>query len=145
MLRDASVSAPVRYKSSSPADRNSSPGLSCRLFWGSVSSGIVLPQGPRRARYKGPKLRPGGAWGSSRSNHTASADLFPHLRRRIGHRLQFAERRGARHVFHAAIGRGHELVGRDVFQPVADAVGHGVDALDLGIAEVEHAEHDLLA
>jgi hypothetical protein len=48
----------------------------------------------------------------------------------------------ARHVLHAAIGRDHQPVGGDMLQAVADAIGHHVSGFDLGIAEVEHAEHD---
>ena len=48
----------------------------------------------------------------------------------------------ARHVFHAAIGRDDEAIGRDMLQPVANPAGHHIGGFDLGIAEVEHAEHD---
>src|SRR3954454_13302210 len=74
----------------------------------------------------------------------SSTKLLPNLGRRIAHRLQFPERDGAWHVFHATIGRRNETIGRHIFQAVANAVGDRVDALDLGVCEVEHTEHDFL-
>ena len=50
----------------------------------------------------------------------------------------------ARHVFHAAIRCGDQPVRRDIFEAVADAVGDHVGGLDLGIAEIDHAQHDFL-
>src|SRR3954447_5513971 len=79
-----------------------------------------------------------------RTARTSSTKLLPNLGRRIAHRLQFSKRDDAWHVFHAAIGRGNETIGRHIFQAVANAVSDGIDALDLGVCEVEHTEHDFL-
>src|SRR5262252_7521183 len=49
----------------------------------------------------------------------ASGKLLSYQCRRVRHRLQLAEGGGARHVFHAAIGRGHQPLRRQVFEPVA--------------------------
>ena len=61
------------------------------------------------------------------------------MRRRLAHRLQFPERGSARHVFHAAVRRDHESIRGDMFQPVADALGHHGDRLDLGDPTIEPA------
>src|SRR6266566_10008331 len=74
---------------------------------------------------------------------SAAADLLPHDRSRMAHYLQLSECGCARHVFHAAVGRRDQPFGRDIFQPIADAAGDDIDAFNLGIAEIEHAEHDL--
>ncbi len=69
---------------------------------------------------------------------------LPHDRRRPRRGLQLAEGGGAREVLHAAVGGGEELVGRQVLQAGTDAVGDLLRRLDLGIVEVDHAQHHLL-
>src|SRR3954453_9516735 len=76
------------------------------------------------------------------SGFTPSTDFGPDLCRSIAHGLQFSERDMTRHVFHAAIRRDHKAIRRDMLEAVADSIRDHRGRLNLGIAEVEHPEHD---
>ena len=58
---------------------------------------------------------------------------------------ELAERTLAREVFHAAIGRRDDALGRHVLEPAADMGRHDLRRLDLRTPEIEHAEQDRLA
>src|SRR5712692_155667 len=74
----------------------------------------------------------------------ARPELLTHDARAVGQRAQLAARGVTREVLHAAIGREHQPLGRDVPQGGADALGHGLGRFDLARAEIDHAEHDRL-
>src|SRR5205823_2432126 len=71
--------------------------------------------------------------------------LPPHDRGPLGERLQLPERDLAAHVFHAAVGRRDQPVGRDIFQPRTNSIGDLLWSLHDLIPEIDHAEHDRLA
>src|ERR1700736_6659685 len=71
-------------------------------------------------------------------------EFLPHHRGGIAHRLELAEGDMARHVFHAAVGRGNKPVRCYKFQAVTDTTGNDFSGFNFRISEVEHAEHDLL-
>src|SRR5437879_7653541 len=58
----------------------------------------------------------------------------------LGEGFQLAERRLAREVLHAAVGRGHQALGRHVLERGADAPRDFLGALHLLGAEVDHAQ-----
>ena len=97
----------------------------------------ILPE--RDAAAYGPRRPPG-----DRGCSSPRVYLPAHHRRGVAHRLQLAEGDMARHVFHAAVGRGDQPVRGDIFQAVADTPGDNIGGFDFRVAEVEHAEHDLL-
>ena len=52
----------------------------------------------------------------------------------------------AAHAFasHPAVGGDHHPLGRDVFQPLADDLGHLIRPLDLQSVVIDAPDHDLL-
>ena len=74
-----------------------------------------------------------------------SGDLPAHHCGAVAHRLELSEGDLARQVLHAAIGRGDQRSRRRRTSGLADSLRNHLRGLDLRIAEVDHAEHDLLA
>src|SRR5579862_9840896 len=68
-----------------------------------------------------------------------------HQRGAVGKRAQLAPCALARQVFHPAIGRGDEPLGRDMTEPLAQSGGDRCGGLDRRIIEIEDAEEDRLS
>ena len=66
-------------------------------------------------------------------------------RRAAHHRLHLAEGDVARQVFHPAVGRDDDLLGRHIGQGPADALGDRLRRLDRHVVEVDDAEDDRLS
>ena len=58
-----------------------------------------------------------------------------HERGALDHRLHFAERHLARQIFHAAIGRDHQPLGRHIGKRLADARGDDFRRLDIHVGQ----------
>src|SRR5262245_4604344 len=99
----------------------------------------------RAPRWNATSTTPGAECSKVTRRATPSRNLPAHDRGAVGQRLELAEGDVARKIFHAAVGRRDELVGRHVFEALANVRGDLFRRLDREIAEVENAEHDLLA
>ncbi len=80
----------------------------------------------------------------ARFSRALASQLCAHDLRAGHHRLELAERRFAREVFHSAVRRDDQPFCGHVLERGTDAVRHGFGALDLGIVEIDDAEHDRL-